>query len=182
MQDIQVSNSATPLKYRTSVQPPVLPLVNEKCQILVKKGFLTARNVTTGVALIVYSSEFQLGVLLHLPPLCTPDLADLNFQGDAFAKTALTMILAEFESLGVAKSDLLIYAIGGSAADGMPAVSKAAARRALSRYGLGLSACDLGGHQMRSVWLDVQSGRTIIRSGPISMGGAQSESPLSVAS
>ena len=45
-----------------------MPGANKKCQILVKKGFLSARDLTSDLALLVYSQEFQLGVLLHLSP------------------------------------------------------------------------------------------------------------------
>lgn len=179
---IQPSTLSGPLESKASVASQPAPNAKEKCQILVKKGFLTARNLTSGVALLVYSQEFQLGVLLHLPSLALPGKPSDTNDGDAFSKPALAMILAEFETLGVAKADLLTYAIGGSAINGLPETSSTVVRRMLWSHGLVLSASDLGGNQIRSIWMDVENGRTIIRSQPIPNSAAQSEDPLRVAS
>jgi chemotaxis receptor (MCP) glutamine deamidase CheD len=176
MQDIQLEHTDP----ANSAEASTSQRTGDKCQILVKKGFLTAKNVTSGVTLLLYSKEFQLGVLFNLPPFGATGRSEMD--GDTFAKTALTMVLAEFKSLGVAKADLVTYVIGGSAAEGKPEVQAARARRALWSHGLVLSACDLGGYQRRSIWMDVQSGRTIIRSEPISKGAAQCGDSFSVAS
>jgi chemotaxis receptor (MCP) glutamine deamidase CheD len=154
-------------RYQTSSAPAeVRPLPahpdREKCQILAKKGFLVARNTTSGLVLLVYSKEFQLGVLLHLP------VPGLDTQDQTFAKSAIAMILAEFETLGVPRKDLLTYVIGGSATDTLPEISRLTVQRILWTHGLPLSACDLGGRQIRSIWMDVETGRTIVRSEPIS--------------
>lgn len=180
MQDIKLPSQLEHTGPANSAGPSPSRRNGEKCQILVKKGFLTAKNVTSDVTLLLYSKEFQLGVLFHLPPFGATGKSVTD--GDTFAKTALAMILAEFESLGVAKADLVTYAIGGSAAEGNPEVRAVSVRRALWSHGLVLSACDLGGYQRRSIWMDVESGRTIIRSEPISKTAAQSEDSFSVAS
>lgn len=179
---IQSSTSTGQPQSTASVTSQALPRTNEKSQILAKKGFLTARNLTSSIALLVYSEEFQLGVLLHLPSLALPGKPGDTHEGDAFSKPALSMILAEFEALGVAKTDLLTYAIGGSAMDGTPETASTLVRRMLWSHGLVLSACDLGGNQIRSIWMDVENGRTIIRSHPIPKSSAQGVDPLSVAS
>ena len=167
MQDTRRSNTqATPRS-----RPP--------CQILAKKGFITARNITSGVAILVYSREFQLGVLFHLP---TDDAESPSSEDQAFAKSAMSMILSEFQTLGVRSGDLLTYAIGGSAIDGKNEASAVDVRRTLWSHGLSLSAADLGGHQVRSIWMDVESGRTIIRSQPIANEEHQSVLAIPVAS
>jgi chemotaxis receptor (MCP) glutamine deamidase CheD len=170
MQDTRRSNTqATPRS-----RPP--------CQILAKKGFLTARNITSGVAILVYSREFQLGVLFHLP-LNDADADTASSREDqAFARSAMSMILSEFQTLGVRSRDLLTYAIGGSAVDGKNEASAVDVRRALWSHGLSLSAADLGGKQVRSIWMDVESGRTIIRSQPIPNDEDQSGMAIPVAS
>lgn len=152
MQDTQRTDTQDTLEVK-----PRLP-----CQILAKKGYLTARGLTSGVALLVYSAEFQLGVLFHLPPF---DIVQAEDQ--SYAKSAMAMILAEFQTLGVSHRDLLTYAIGGSAIDGKPEVTTLMVRRALWNHGLSLTSGDLGGTQSRSIWMDVETGRTIIRSEPL---------------
>jgi chemotaxis receptor (MCP) glutamine deamidase CheD len=191
-QESQSVTSSDPVATNTlpaaSVVEPVFR--REKCQILAKKGFLVARNMTGGLVLLVYSKEFQLGVLLQLPLPASqggPGSPDADSQGRAFAKSAIAMILAEFESLGVVRKELMTYVIGGSATDDLPEVQKLAVQRTLWGYGLSLSACDLGGEQVRSVWMDVASGRTIIRSHSMTAslmtdGSLATQSPLPVAS
>jgi chemotaxis receptor (MCP) glutamine deamidase CheD len=153
--------TVTPLPGTASLHPAS---DREKCKILAKKGFLVARNTTSGLVMLIYSKEFQLGVLLHLP---LPGSTVVDSAAQIFAKSAIAMILAEFETLGVRRRDLLTYVIGGSATDTLPEVSKLTVQRALWSHGLSLSACDLGGSQLRSIWMDVESGRTIVRSEPM---------------
>ena len=136
----------------------------QRCQILAKKGFLSARDLSAGVAIILYSRQFQLGVLLHLSSLSGAESGKASWSSDGFAKSAMAMILAEFGTLGVAKDELVTYVVGGAATDGQPAVSEVGVRRAMWNLGLVPSACDVGGRQLRSVWLDVESGRIIVRS------------------
>lgn len=168
MQDIQ------------AVRVPAESRLSEKCQILVKKGFLTAKNVTSGVALLLHSKEFQLGVLLQLPANFAEASRANGDDSAAFAKNALSLIISEFEILGVKRSDLTTYAIGGSAVNGCREMRPAAIRRALWDYGIPLSAKDLGGNQSRSIWMDVETGRTIIRSEPI-LNSARTENSLPAA-
>lgn len=167
---------------RTDIQDTLETTANQKlrlpCQILAKKGFLTARDLTSGVALLVYSSEFQLGVLFHLPSF---DEA-VHVEDQSFAKAAMAMILAEFQTLGVRRRDLTTYAIGGSAVDGKPEVTHVMVRRALWSHGLSLSASDLGGKQSRSIWMDVETGRIIIRTEPLKKKTVPSATEISVAS
>jgi len=152
----------------------------EKCQILAKKGFLVAKNVTSGLILLVYSAEFQLGVLVHLPTASAASGTDTQHQ--AFTKSAMALILSEFETLGVSRNHLLTYVIGGSAEDALPEVSKITVQRTLWNYGLPLSASDLGGKLSRSIWMDVENGRTIVRSEPIPASPLSLHSPLQAAS
>jgi len=133
---------------------------SHRCKVLAKKGFLTLKNVTSSLAVLLYSSDFQLGALFHLP---APQ-AGLLSEELSFANSAMTMILTEFQSLGVRKEDVVTYAIGGSATEDTQAVSAAMVRDTLSTHGLTLTASDLGGRQTRSIWMDVETGRTIIRS------------------
>ena len=170
MQNIKLTKHSKPR--HSSVSTGQAPGAANRCQILAKKGFLTVRDVTSGVALLLYSQEFRLGVLLQLSSSCDLGVPAAHDDVDGFAKPALALILSEFETLGVTKTELLTYAIGGSAQDGAPEASALALRRALWDYGLVLSASDLGGHQVRSIWMDVESGRTIIRSQPLAKGGA----------
>jgi len=153
----------------------------EKCQILAKKGFLVAKNITSGLVLLVYSAEFQLGVLLHLP-VGVPASSSADSQDQTFTKSAMALILSEFETLGVSRNHLLTYVIGGSATDALPENSKLAVQRTLWSYGLPLSASDLGGKLIRSVWMDVENGRTIVRSEPIPGSDLSIHSPLKAAS
>ncbi len=153
----------------------------EKCQILAKKGFLVARNVTSGLVLLLYSAEFQLGVLLHVPVSSGHAPAGPDSPDQAFTKSAIALIRAEFETLGVSRNDLLTYVIGGSGGDA-PEVSKLAVQRTLWGYGLPLSAWDLGGKLVRSIWMDVENGRTIVRSEPIARSEMSLQSPLQAAS
>jgi chemotaxis receptor (MCP) glutamine deamidase CheD len=182
MQDPQLSKSPSQGKTTLPTPPSSLPCDSEKCQILAKKGFLNAKRITTGLVLLVYSQGFQLGVLLHLPSLNSSNTAGIDSQEQAFAKAAIAMILAEFETLGVSRNELVTYAIGGSASEGTREVTKLAMKRALWSYGLPLSACDLGGKQIRSVWMDVESGRIIVRSEPMLKNAFPVGAPLPVAS
>jgi chemotaxis receptor (MCP) glutamine deamidase CheD len=170
--------SPTPLQNEARSMPAsaISPCSDQRCQILVKKGFLKAQNITSGLVLLAYSKEFKLGVLLHLPS------ANDDSSRQAFAQSAVPMILSEFEALGVARSELVTYVVGGSATDSAPSISKLAAKRLLWNYGLLLSACDLGGHQIRSVWMDVESGRTIVRSESLLPDGSAVEAPVFLAS
>jgi chemotaxis receptor (MCP) glutamine deamidase CheD len=154
----------------------------EKCQILAKKGFLVARNVTSRLVLLVYSNEFQLGVLIHLPSPSAAAFPGADTQDQVFAKSAVALILSEFETLGVSRNNLLTYVIGGSQVDIIPEVSKLAVQRVLWGYGLPLSASDLGGKLVRSIWMDVETGRTIVRSEPIADVEFSQHSPLKAAS
>jgi chemotaxis receptor (MCP) glutamine deamidase CheD len=154
----------------------------EKCQILAKKGFLVAKNVTSGLVLLIYSAEFQLGVLIHLPVASGPASVGADAQHQAFTKSAMALILSEFESLGVSRSRLLTYVIGGSATDAAPEISKLTVQRTLWSYGLPLSASDLGGQLLRSIWMDVENGRTIVRSEPLPSSHLSIHSPLKAAS
>jgi chemotaxis receptor (MCP) glutamine deamidase CheD len=154
------------------------PKSGPPCQILAKKGFLTARNLTSGVALLVYSRDFQLGVLLHLAGFDEGPRID----DQTFTKSAMAMILNEFQTLGVRRRDLLTYAVGGSAQGGKAEASPVVLRRLLWRYGLALSASDLGGRQSRSVWMDVETGRIIIRSEHLIDNTASSSAEICVAS
>jgi chemotaxis receptor (MCP) glutamine deamidase CheD len=134
------------------------------------------------MVLLVYSREFQLGVLLHLGEQSAQGSGSLDGQDQAFTKTAVAMILSEFETLGVRRSELETYVIGGSRTESLPAVSKASIQRLLWNYGLSLTGCDLGGRQIRSVWMDVETGRTIIRSEPMKKGSFPGGASMSVAS
>ncbi len=151
-----------------------------RCKILAKKGFLSARNLTTGIALLLYSREFQLGVLFHLPLGSESPVLDSDDQ--VFAHSAMAMILREFQALGVRKQDLITYAVGGSSRDGESAAIKTMVRRTLWNHELTLCASDLGGQQMRSIWLDVENGRTIVRSERIQLAVSQSTSQFCAAS
>jgi chemotaxis receptor (MCP) glutamine deamidase CheD len=153
----------------------------EKCQILAKKGFLVAKNVTSGLILLIYCAEFQLGVLLHLP-VTSPASSGPDTQHQAFTKSAMALILSEFESLGVTRNHLLTYVIGGSETGALPEVSKLTVQRILWSYGLPLSASDLGGKLMRSIWMDVENGRTIVRSETIPASHLSIHPPLKAAS
>jgi|GEM_PF-4174829 len=155
---------------------------NERCKILAKKGFLTLKNVTSGLAVLVYSQQFQLGVLFQLPASYGDPSAEFVSEDHLFAKSAMAMILAEFQSLGVRKQDLLTYAIGGSAVDEAAEASAEQVRTNLWSHGLTLTASDLGGHQVRSIWMDIENGRTIIRSEPIAAAAKTQSEPLAVAS
>jgi chemotaxis receptor (MCP) glutamine deamidase CheD len=154
----------------------------EKCQILAKKGFLVAKNITSGLILLVYSAEFRLGVLLHLPLNSGSVSSGVDTQDQTFAKSAMALILSEFETLGVSRNHLLTYVIGGSATDVLPEVSKLTVQRTLWSYGLPLSASDLGGQLLRSIWMDVENGRTIVRSEPLPGSHISIQSPLKAAS
>jgi chemotaxis receptor (MCP) glutamine deamidase CheD len=180
MQNNQRSKISTSPRLRPSAPASEVSGENEKCKILATKGFLIARNLTSDVAILVHSNEFQLGAMLHLNSPGKEESENV-VAGDAFAKSALAMILAEFETLGVTRTSLNTYAIGGSVADGFPGVTDSAMRSALAQYGLSPSNCDLGGTQMRSVWLDVETGRIIVRSQPIAS-ALPAEAPLSLAS
>jgi chemotaxis receptor (MCP) glutamine deamidase CheD len=155
---------------------------SEKCQILAKKGFLSARGITSGLVLLVYSKQFQLGVLLRLPELREQLSLTIETEEELFAKSAISMIMAEFETLGVKKERLVTYVVGGSSSAGGREVSRVSVKRALWKYGLTPSACDVGGKQVRSIWMEVESGRTIVRSERIVEDAPVMESPLSVAS
>ena len=184
MQKSQLSKSSghSRLKPSSEVNPGNPAAEREKCQILAKKGFLVARNTTMGMVLLVYSKEFQLGVLLHLGDQTAQGSGILDGQNHSFTKTAVAMILSEFETLGVRRSELETYVIGGSRTEGVPAVSKASIQRLLWNYGLSLTGCDLGGRLVRSVWMDVETGRIIIRSEPMSKGSIRGGASMSVAS
>lgn len=155
---------------------------NQRCQILAKKGFLSARGLSAGLAIILYSRQFQLGVLLHLTPPSGAESGKTNWGSDGFAKSAMAMILAEFDTLGVSKHELLTYVIGGAATETQAAASEVCIRRSLWNLGLVPSACDVGGCQLRSVWLDVESGRIIVRSGSTEQGMLRSQESLVAAS
>lgn len=152
----------------------------ERCKILAKKGFLSARNITNGVALLLYSREFQLGVLLNLP--LSDDASVVESDEYVFAQSAMALILTEFQTLGVRKKQLVSYAVGGSCAEGATENTKVLVQRTLWRHGLTLSASDLGGQQTRSIWMDVETGRTIIRSERMPVQVAQNDSKCYAAS
>lgn len=182
MQHTQLSNTSNRPKAKLSVNASAMSGANKKCQILAKKGFLCAKDLTSDLALLLYSPEFQLGVLLHLSPSGGFGLPIIDGEVDAFAKPALGMILQEFETLGVARKDLLTYVVGGSAAAGLVETLGISVRRMLWNYGLVLSAHDLGGNQIRSIWMDVESGRTIIRSQAMPKTALQDSLSIPVAS
>lgn len=167
MQDNKRLNPANGWNNELAVPRSTSLKKNGRCQILAKQGFLSLKNVTSGLALLVYSSEFHLGVLFQLPPADTDQPSDVMSEDRSFAKSAMAMILTEFEALGVRKRDLVTYAIGGSAADGIPETSVSMVRRTVASHGLTLTSSDLGGSQRRSIWMDVATGRTIIRSEPL---------------
>jgi chemotaxis receptor (MCP) glutamine deamidase CheD len=184
MQKSQLSKSFGHSQVRPSSQVDPVPSAGEreKCQILAKKGFLVARNTTTEMVLLVYSKEFQLGVLLHLGEPSAQVAGSMDGHDQAFTKTAIAMILSEFETLGVSRSDLNAYVIGGSATETAPAASKSCLQRMLWNHGLSLTGCDLGGRQVRSIWMDVETGRTIIRSEAMSKSSFSGGASISVAS
>lgn len=152
----------------------------ERCKILAKKGYLSARNITSGIAVLLYSREFQLGVLLNMP--VGDDSALPDSDEHIFAQSAMAMILTEFQTLGVRKQDLVTYAIGGSCVAGDTGGAQSLVKRTLWSHGLKLSASDLGGEQIRSIWMDVETGRTIIRSERMQSHVAQDGSHLCAAS
>jgi chemotaxis receptor (MCP) glutamine deamidase CheD len=157
----QFTDSAQP---RSRLEKSAFSGDNQRCQILAKKGFLSARGLSSSLAIIIYSRQFQLGVLLHLSAPGGADARRLPWAEDGFAKSAMAMILAEFGTLGVSKEELVTYAVGGATTEDQPPVTEVAIKRALWHLGLVPSACDVGGFQSRSVWLDVESGRIIVRS------------------
>ncbi len=163
MQEVQFSKIAN----RAEQIPPVPSLSapatsGKKYQILAKRGFLTAKNTSTDLVLLVYSEQFQLGVLLNLPAACVLD----HSRTDVFSQSAISMILNEFEALGVDRKQLTTFVIGGAETESASGVSQFAVQKMLTSFGLPAGTCDLGGKQIRSIWMDVESGRTIVRSQP----------------
>ena len=180
MQEIRYSEMQTSLSLGLTMGPAAAARGN-RCQILTKKGFLTARNLTSGVVLLLYSEKFQLGVLLHLGAVETATTSPKVLVNDEFSAPALSMLLSEFKSMGVRNKDLHVYVIGGST-DGEGPAFDVQVRRALWALELVPKACDLGGKLNRSVWMDVESGRVIVRSKTIVDVALESSEPISVAS
>ena len=163
MQNRQHPSARKELKLKSS-GVLISPHENSRCQIMIKKGFLTAKNITSDVVLLLYSLEFQLGVLLPLPLFSNDQASETSGEERAYMQSAMAMILNEFRTLGVKKRELLVYAVGGAEAGETVATSDLAVKSALWAHSLALSASDLGGNQARSVWMDVETGRIIIRS------------------
>ena len=173
--DVSPATASTPHESAPCTTP-------RKFKILTQAGFLVARDLTSEVVLLVYSQEFKLGVLLYLPQFSSGAVTDENLQDQTFAQSAIAMILSEFRMLGVVPEQLLTYVIGGSGAGASNATVKQGVQRSLRSYGLTLSASDLGGSQIRSIWMDVASGRTIVRTRPMVQTSTMIECELPVAS
>jgi len=127
---------------------------------------LSCLGLGSCVALCLHDPVARIGGIAHVVlPECNRPVDD-NTCG-RFADTAVPWILQQMCSRGAIKSRLVVKLVGGAQmiqADGFePSIQMGArnidkVRAALKQQSLRVTAEDVGGHQGRSVWLQVGSG------------------------
>ena len=128
---------------------------------------LITRDLLSCVAVAVHAPTLSIGALLRFSFPGQPGAEESNEW--LSANTAIPALFEKFRDLGVSKSDLSVYAVGGAnvaTADEAAVTGKRnvlALRKALWREGILLRGDDTGGTSSRSVSFDGNSGRIIVR-------------------
>lgn len=123
------------------------------------------------VAITLYEPLSKVGGMAHVL-LPDPSVARDNQNLAKFATTAVPLLLSEMRARGMRATPFARLAGGaslfgnllGSAQGQMGTRNVAAARAALREAGIGVRAEETGGEGGRSVVLEVESGRFIVRS------------------
>jgi len=124
------------------------------------------------VAVIVHDPRSRVGGMIHFRlPLSSGDPDKAREQPATFADTGIPALFRTIYSFGCDKRDLVVKLAGGASMNGdsaqfdIGARNILIARRILWQYRILITAEAVGGQIARTVRLDVESGRCVIRSG-----------------
>ncbi|MDO9694987.1 MAG: chemotaxis protein CheD [Candidatus Latescibacteria bacterium] len=139
-------------------------VANDPAQILVTYSLGSCVGVT------VFDLEARVGGLIHcMLPLSRIDPRRATARPAMFVDTGLPTLLQAVYDLGAARHRLLVKAAGGGSPLGPDEIFKIGQRnlevlgKVLWKNGLDLRAQSVGGAHARTLALDLQSGRTIVR-------------------
>ena len=131
---------------------------------------LVTYSLGSCVGLSLYDSVARVGGLIHcMLPLSRIDPRKAAARPAMFVDTGLPALLQAVYDLGANQRRLLVKAAGGGSPLGPDEIFKIGQRnlevlgKVLWKNGLDLRAQSVGGAQARTLALDLQSGRTIVR-------------------
>ncbi len=130
---------------------------------------LVVRDVSASVVMTLYDPKRQVGAVLHYM-LPTSDIARTqaeNWPG-MFADTGIPLVFKEAFKFGCIKSDLIVRIVGGGDVYGPDEIccigrkNQDVLRRILFLANVPIMGEDLGGKDVRTVWLSVSTGRVYV--------------------
>ena len=159
---------AYPLTWNSGPLRTEIAVGTNECRLSVKGERLVARGVFSDVVIAMHVSSVKFAGLLRFTVSSEHGRNDWKaVQG--FLEAALGEVFDGLRSMGFEPRNLAVYIIGG--ADLLSTKESQstkrlhlAARRALWQEGIVVKGDDLGGNHARSIWLDGDSGRLIVRS------------------
>jgi chemotaxis receptor (MCP) glutamine deamidase CheD len=149
--------------------PQEIKVGMNECRLAGEGQRLVARSVFADVVLTIQVPSLAFAAMLRFS--VPEEASDSNVRLRAlteFADQALTLLFESMHSMNIPAGAMTVSAIGGADVEGFshgPGGQLAlAVEKSLSRHGVILNGSDLGGMQIRSVWLESSSGRLIVRS------------------
>ena len=141
---------------------------SNECRLSVRGETLVTRRFFSDVVVAMHVPAIKFAGLLRFAVSPEPTRNEWNAL-DNFVESALVTVIGGLKSMEISRQDLSIYAIGGADSPSLKTAQSgkrlySAAERVLRRLGIVPNGEDLGGNQARSIWLDGDSGRLIVRS------------------
>jgi chemotaxis protein CheD len=124
------------------------------------------------IGLCLYDPQARVGGMAHIVlPESNREREGSTLLPGKYADTAIPMLLQMMIRKGASKSRLVVKMAGGAqmlqslggAGIEMGARNIEMTRKALAKEGLGITACDTGGNKGRSLWLEVGTGRVMVK-------------------
>ncbi len=139
-----------------------------ECRLSVKGERLVARRVFSDVVIAMHVPSVKFAGLLRFT-VSSEQSHNESKAVHGFLEAALAEVFDGLRSMGSDPRNLAVYVIGGAVLRSAKESQSAkrlypAARRAFWQEGIVVKGDDLGGHHARSIWLDGDSGRLIVRS------------------
>jgi chemotaxis protein CheD len=135
------------------------------------EGYLKTYSLGSCVAVALYDPTVCVGGLIHcMLPLSTLDAAKAAAKPAMFTDTGVVALLSAVFALGAERKRLIVKVAGGASQLGTNAVCRigernyAVLRKVLWKNNILITAEDVGGSRPRTVFLNMATGITTIRS------------------
>ncbi|HOQ05991.1 MAG TPA: chemotaxis protein CheD [Anaerohalosphaeraceae bacterium] len=135
---------------------------------------LVTYSLGSCIAVTVYDPALTVGGMIHYQlPESAMDPRRAEVEPFLFCDTGMDVLLANLQKLGADKYRLIVKAAGGAAMKAGPQgfdIGKRnflALRKVLWKYGLLLKGHDVGGDQPRNLYLYMNDGTVVVKSGGI---------------